>query len=66
MTGLFGFNEMALNKIWLRVDIDNNKAIKSYQKIGYVEEGTLRQDRLRNGLFVDRMRMSILKTEFHY
>lgn len=61
---LFGFNELELNKIWLRVEIDNSKAIKSYKRIGYVEEGILRQDRLRNGEFVDRLRMSILKDEF--
>ncbi|WP_316569356.1 GNAT family protein [Neobacillus sp. YIM B06451] len=61
---LWGFNQLELNKIWLRVEIENEKAIKSYKKMGYVEEGILRQDRLRNGQFVDRLRMSILKQEF--
>ncbi|MBU9721647.1 MULTISPECIES: GNAT family N-acetyltransferase [Bacillaceae] len=61
---LWGFNELGLNKIWLRVEVDNEKAIKSYIRMGYVEEGILRQDRLRNGEFVDRLRMSILKQEF--
>ncbi|TYS39536.1 GNAT family N-acetyltransferase, partial [Bacillus infantis] len=59
-----GFNELGLNKIWLRVEVDNEKAIKSYSRAGYQEEGILRQDRLRNGEFVDRLRMSILKDEF--
>jgi RimJ/RimL family protein N-acetyltransferase len=59
-----GFNELELNKIWLRVEKDNEKAIKSYKQSGYVEEGILRQDRLRNGVYVDRIRMSILKSEF--
>jgi len=61
---LWGFNELNLNKIWLRVEVDNEKAIKSYMRMGYVEEGILRQDRLRNGEFIDRLRMSILKHEF--
>jgi RimJ/RimL family protein N-acetyltransferase len=61
---LWGFNELELNKIWLRVEVDNEKAIKSYHRMGYAEEGILRQDRLRNGEFVDRLRMSILKNEF--
>ncbi|KOO46018.1 acetyltransferase [Priestia koreensis] len=60
----FGFRELNLNKIWLRVEVDNEKAIKSYKRIGYVEEGILRQDRLREGMYVDRLRMSILKSEF--
>lgn len=53
---IWGFNELELNKIWLRVEVDNEKAIK--------EEAILRQDRLRNGEFVDRLRMSILKQDF--
>ena len=61
---LWGFNELELNKIWLRVEVDNEKAIKSYKLMGYVEEGILRQDRLRNGEFIDRLCMSILKDEF--
>ncbi|MGE7110035.1 GNAT family N-acetyltransferase [Lysinibacillus sp. NPDC047702] len=61
---LWGFNELGLNKIWLRVEVDNEKAIKSYKRMGYAEEGILRQDRLRNGEFIDRLRMSILKGEF--
>ena len=61
---LWGFNVLELNKIWLRVEVDNEKAIKSYKRVGYVEEGILRQDPLRNGEFVDRLRMSILKQEF--
>jgi RimJ/RimL family protein N-acetyltransferase len=60
----YGFMQMDLNKIWLRVEVDNEKAIRSYKRIGYVEEGILRQDRLRKGVFVDRLRMSILKEEF--
>lgn|SRR5690606_2441450 len=60
----WGFTELGLNKIWLRVEVDNERAIKSYKRMGFVEEGILRQDRLRNGKFVDRLRMSILKDEF--
>lgn len=60
----WGFDTLKLNKIWLRVEVDNKKAIKSYKRIGYVEEGILRQDRFRKGEFVDRLRMSILKSEF--
>ncbi|WP_391115855.1 GNAT family N-acetyltransferase [Psychrobacillus sp. L3] len=61
---MWEFNELELNKIWLRVEVDNKKAIKSYKRMGYMEEGILRQDRYRNGEFVNRLRMSILKTEF--
>ncbi|KZE69524.1 acetyltransferase [Fictibacillus phosphorivorans] len=60
----YGFQELALNKIWLRVETDNEKAITSYKRAGYMEEGILRQDRLRKGIYVDRLRMSILKDQY--
>ncbi|MGD7008837.1 GNAT family N-acetyltransferase [Metabacillus sp. 84] len=60
----YGFYELKLNKVWLRVEADNFRAIKSYKRMGYKEEGRLRQDRLRNGVFIDRLRMSILKEEY--
>lgn len=62
----WGFDQLDLNKIWLRVEVDNVKAITSYKRIGYVEEGILRQDRFRDGEFVDRLRMSKLRSEFFY
>lgn len=43
-----------------------NVRLREYRKMGYVEEGILKQDRLRNGEFVDRLRMSILREEFDY
>jgi RimJ/RimL family protein N-acetyltransferase len=44
---LWGFNELDLNKIWLRVEVDHERAIKSYKRMGFVEEGILRQDRIK-------------------
>ncbi|GGP09150.1 GNAT family N-acetyltransferase [Oceanobacillus neutriphilus] len=60
----WGFRELYLHKVWLRVDIDNQRAIKSYKRSGFVEEGILREDRKRSDGFVDRLRMSILQAEF--
>lgn len=60
----YGFTIKNLNKIWLRVDMDNEKAIRSYKISGFVEEGVLRADRYKNGQYIDRLRMSILKREF--
>lgn len=60
----FGFEELDLIKIWLRVDSDNVKAISSYNKIGFMNEGMMRMDRYRKGEFIDRLRMSMLRSEF--
>ncbi|MCB2291515.1 GNAT family N-acetyltransferase [Clostridium sp. CS001] len=60
---IIGFKEFTLEKIWLRVDYDNVNAIKSYEKCGFVREGLMRNDRLRGGKYIDRIRYSILKDE---
>lgn len=59
-----GFTEMKLNKIWLRVDFDNERAVRCYEKCGFVKEGLMRRDRMRRGTLVDRYEMSMLKEEF--
>jgi len=59
-----GFLEFNLVKVWLRVDIDNLSAVKSYERAGFINEGLMRKDRYRKGEFVDRYRFSILKEEF--
>ena len=48
----------------LRVDEDNLKARKSYEKAGFVCEGIMRNDRLRQGKFIHRYRYSMLKEEY--
>jgi len=59
-----GFNELNLNKIYLKVIADNEKAIKLYQKIGYIEEGILKQDLFKMGKYHDVIIMAIFKSDF--
>ncbi|WP_035432397.1 GNAT family N-acetyltransferase [Bacillus sp. UNC322MFChir4.1] len=59
-----GFEQFNLEKIWLRVDADNTKAMKSYERAGFVCEGLMRKNRLRHGGFIDRYRFSMLREEF--
>ncbi|QNO14562.1 GNAT family N-acetyltransferase [Alkalicella caledoniensis] len=59
-----GFEELGLNKIWLRVMEHNNHAINLYGKIGFVREGLCREKSLRNGSYVNQIQMSILRKEW--
>lgn len=59
-----GFFEFELEKVWLRVDEDNFQARKSYEKAGFVCEGLMRNDRLRQGKFIHRYRYSMLREEY--
>lgn len=60
----YGFVELNLHRIFLQVFNDNLRAIKSYKKCGFVEEGTLRDSVYINGTFKDLVIMSILRDEF--
>lgn len=60
----FIFQEMNLNRVMLYVFSFNKRAVKSYEKMGFKLEGTLRQEIFRKGKYHDVYQMSILKSEF--
>ena len=59
-----GFTEHRLNRIMLTVSESNLGSIKAYTKAGFVVEGRLRATCCRNGLFHDKIVMSVLKSEW--
>ena len=59
-----GFNTLNLNRIFLRVFENNPRAIRAYEKAGFVHEGRLRQAEFRDGKYIDVLMMSRLKDEF--
>lgn len=59
----FAFGSLRLHRVWLGVDVDNERAIRSYQKAGFVREATLRGDRWMQGGRVDSLRMAILRED---
>ncbi len=60
----FIFNQMNINKIKLQVFSFNKRAIKSYEKCGFVVEGVLRQEIFRNGKYHDDIVMGLLKDDY--
>lgn len=60
----YAFENMHLNKIFLRVFADNIGAIKSYEKVGFVEEGIFREDVLINEKPKDVVFMGIVRREW--
>lgn len=60
----FIFNEMNLNKISLNVYSFNERAIRSYEKVGFKVEGVLKQHIYREGHYHDEIIMAILKSEW--
>jgi RimJ/RimL family protein N-acetyltransferase len=60
----FIFMEMNMNKARLTTYSYNLRAIKSYEKCGFMTEGVLRQEIYRGGNYFDKISMGILKDEF--
>jgi RimJ/RimL family protein N-acetyltransferase len=58
------FHEMNLHRIFLRVDADNARGIRCYEKAGFRREGVFRDAVFRDGEYCDQYAMSILETEF--
>ena len=59
-----GFNTLNLNRIALEVFKTNPRAIKAYEKAGFVREGVKRQGMYQNGRFVDIIQMSVIRLEW--
>ncbi len=60
----YGFKDLNLNMIQLYVFNTNERAIKTYEKLGFKKEGLLRQAAFIDGKHVDIIVMSILRKEF--
>jgi len=60
----YGFQRLNLHKITLGVYADNTAAIKIYERLGFVIEGTQRRHLFRDGDYHDRHIMGILRDEW--
>ena len=60
----YGFEELNLHRIWLGVYSHNTRAIRAYEKAGYVYEGTLRQAHWKHGAYRDVLFYSVLRDEW--
>ncbi len=60
----FGFMELNLHRITLNVFAYNERGIKSYEKVGFVHEGTNREALYRDGTYHDVHVMGILRRDW--
>jgi RimJ/RimL family protein N-acetyltransferase len=60
----FGFGELRLHRIELEVYASNPRARRSYDKAGFVLEGTLRERHFTHGRHEDVLIMSMLREEW--
>ena len=61
----FAFGNLGLERVWLTVDADNPRAIRSYEKVGFQREGVMRRTRrTSDGQLADAHLMAILREEW--
>lgn len=60
----FAFEEMDLRRISLGVMSFNTRAIRSYERVGFVVEGRLREDTYLGGYYYDTVSMGLLRADF--
>jgi len=58
------FETLNLNRVFLRVYADNVRAVRSYEKAGFVYEGRMREGVYKNGKYDDVIFMSVLRSEW--
>lgn len=60
----FGFRTLRLERIYLTVDSENHRAIRSYEKVGFKTEGVMRRSWQMHGRLSDSLLMAILLDEW--
>ncbi|MEJ2277226.1 MAG: GNAT family protein [Candidatus Lokiarchaeota archaeon] len=60
----YSFSTLNLHRIELECFEFNHRAIKSYKKVGFIEEGRKRQAIFINGKYHDRVIMGLLRKEW--
>ena len=59
-----GFDTLNLNRVYLKVYSNNLRAIRCYEKAGFVHEGRFRQAQYQDGQYFDILVMSMLRSEW--
>lgn len=58
------FETLNLNRVFLRVYADNVRAVRAYEKAGFVQEGRLRSAVYKHGKYDDVILMGVLRSEW--
>jgi RimJ/RimL family protein N-acetyltransferase len=60
----FGFSDLNLHRVTLKVFASNERAIRAYENVGFVQEGVMRKMAHVDGRYVDVVVMGILRDEY--
>ena len=60
----WAFHVQNWRRVWLTTLACNERALRAYQKLGFVEEGRLREESFFDGKYVDVLQMGMLRREW--
>jgi RimJ/RimL family protein N-acetyltransferase len=60
----YGFNRLNLYRLEAEVVASNTASLRLIQKLGFVEEGRLREAKFVNGIYHDLLRFGLLRSEY--
>ncbi|WP_327695052.1 GNAT family N-acetyltransferase [Streptomyces sp. NBC_00459] len=60
----YGFEQLGLHRIELQAYAHNHRALRVYEKVGFVVEGVRREVQLRDGEWADEVLMAVLDHEW--
>jgi RimJ/RimL family protein N-acetyltransferase len=61
----WAFRLQNYRRIWLKTSAANERAIRCYHAVGFVEEGRLREQLYYDGRYVDSVLMGLLRSDKH-
>ncbi|MFP5022811.1 spermidine N1-acetyltransferase [Pseudonocardia phyllosphaerae] len=59
----YAFGVLNLHKVYLVVDVENHRAVRAYERVGFTVEGELREEYFANGRYRDAYRMAVLQRD---
>ena len=60
----FAFGELRMERVWLDTDAANERAQATYRRAGFTVEGRLRHAWFQDGVFLDDIRMAMVRDEW--
>lgn len=58
------FHELELHKVWLMVFRENERSLRTWRRLGFVDEGVLRDEYFHDGAWHDMVRLGLLRHEW--
>ena len=60
----YGFDTLNLHRVYLKVVEENERALRSYLRVGFRKEGVLRDEMYKGGRYLSTVVMSILRPDW--